>query len=352
MNDDRSNRLVFRVAQLFLEGRTAEDVAAEVNQEFAPQPPLSRTSVFGLLRRAFERGMVQLVAPAEKTLSRQLEERYELERGCLHVVPATQNSTQLVSSVAASRAGVIIRQLMARGKKVVGLGFGAGAATKEFCEYLAADLQANPLPHKLKLIAISAGSSPNQPGLAPNSFFHFFDTTWVEQSIGLFAEPLVTNAQFNAMKGNPWIKAAFAAKPDIDILITSMGSVEDPHDKLRQFFEECGESVAELRERGWIANLQYRPFGRSGVVAEGPQDKRAVTLFELSELQDFVTRKDKHLLLMARLCRRCGLTKAGALQPLLRKEFRLFTELFIDTPTAAQLLNGDAGDARDAGVQP
>ena len=42
--------------------------------------------------------------------------------------------------------------------------------------------------------------------------------------------------------------------------------------------------------------------------------------------------------LMERQCGECGLSKAKALLPLMRPDFRLFSELVLDTATAKELL--------------
>ena len=342
MNGDQQTQIAFRVAELFLKhSRSADDIASLINNEFSPNPPLKRVDVYSFVRLAVTKGIVKLIPPAHEVLQRQIEHRFDLDEGTVHVVPASVHNTEIVSIVAANRAYLLISGLMEKKKRSVGLGLGAGTATEEFCRALADELRAHPLPHPLKLIAISAGSSPMHPALAPSSFFHLFPKEMIEMSVGLFAEPLVRTRDFPELKQRPWIAPSFRAREHCDIIISSMGMVDDPCDKLRQFLEESGANVTELRQRGWIGNVQYRPFGAEGLIEESEEDFRCVTLFDLPCLKKFVETRDKHLLLIGRICRGCRMTKKKALLPLLRKEFRLFTELFIDIQTGRELVQDE-----------
>ena len=93
-----------------------------------------------------------------------------------------------------------------------------------------------------------------------------------------------------------------------------------------------------LEAAGWLGNIQYRPYSKSGPILGDNDDWRAVTLFELEDFRGYVERKEKHIVLIARQCGICGMTKAEALLPLLEPGFRLFSELVIDTVTAHGLL--------------
>ena len=42
--------------------------------------------------------------------------------------------------------------------------------------------------------------------------------------------------------------------------------------------------MRSLRQRGWLGNVQYRPFTAKGPAPEEPQDLRAATVFAGQEL--------------------------------------------------------------------
>ena len=108
---------------------------------------------------------------------------------------------------------------------------------------------------------------------------------------------------------------AFAAKKDIDVVVTAMGDFEDRHDLLSVFLKDSGQDVKALRRRGWLGNVQYRPFTSEGPVHEAPDQLRAVTVFELEDLVERAKDRSKEVILMARQCAICGRSRAQALLP-------------------------------------
>jgi hypothetical protein len=85
--------------------------------------------------------------------------------------------------------------------------------------------------------------------------------------------------------------------------------------------------------------VQYRPYSKDGPIQENPDDMRAVTIFELDDFATMAATKNKHVLLIARQCGICGLTRANALRPLLTTpRLRLWSELVMDEATARALL--------------
>ncbi len=96
---------------------------------------------------------------------------------------------------------------------------------------------------------------------------------------------------------------------------------------------------AEIEERGWIGNVQYRPYTSSGPATEAANDNRAVTVFELEDLASMSREKNKFVILMARKCGKCGMTRARALIPLLTNpRLAVFSHLLVDSSTARDLL--------------
>ena len=220
----------------------------------------------------------------------------------------------------------------------MGLGLGPGRATLEFCRFLSARLKLLDEDLRLRLVAITAGCPVRMLEYAPISFLNLFPEHLVESKLGLFAETLVPAGQFKALCSHTGFKQAFAAKKDIDLVVTGMGDFSDPHDLLSLFLKDSGLDLKLLR-RGRVGNMQYRPFTAEGPAREEPQDLRAVTVFELKDLVDLAVKPDKEVILMARQCGVCARAHAAALNALLSNpSLKVFSRLVLDAATARELL--------------
>ena len=118
-----------------------------------------------------------------------------------------------------------------------------------------------------------------------------------------------------------------------------MGDFNDPHDLLSLFLKDSGQDLNALRRRGWLGNVQYRPFTADGPAREAPRDLRAVTVFELKDLVGLAQKHSKEVILMARECGVCGARHAAALRALLSNpSLKVFSRLVVDCFTAMELL--------------
>lgn len=264
----------------------------------------------------------------------------------IHVVDTGgERFNDLVSAMAAEIAMELIVALARKSIDPIGVGLGPGKATLDFSRFLSELLNRSTEPALrtkplLKLFAITAGCLPKLPEFAPVSFFNLFPGRVVKERVGLFAETAVTAREFAKIRRRPGIAEAFAEKPEINIVVTAMGDLRDPHDLLPQFLNK---SKDELSKAGVWGNVQYRPFSSDRFIQERPDELRVVTLFELDELVAMSKQRDRDVILIARQCGRCGLTRARVLRPLLQiDELRVFSKLVMDVPTARELLNDAA----------
>lgn len=341
-----NNRLAHRVATLFLrERKKVEDIRKILEPEFRG---LTRQMIYPLLADACELGLIRFVPPVEDNFAEQLAAKYP-KRGAsdgglsdLHVVyTGGPEHNDLTSAKAAAIAFDVVLELVRKGITPVGLGLGPGKATLDFSRHFSELLNRSTEPSLwgegvLKLFAITAGCLPHLPELAPVSFFNLFPERVVESRVGLFAETLMTVKEFEDMKQRPGLQEAFDAKDQINIVVTAMGDPRDPHDLLSQFM---GTGYSDLEKLGAIGNVQYRPFSETGFIREQSDERRAFTLFELDELVAIARERDRHVILIARQCGRCGMTRARVLKPLLQNDkMRVFSKLILDVPTALELL--------------
>jgi hypothetical protein len=344
--DPGDDAVVFRVAQLFIgerdEGLTPTAIAEQVSREFPRQRGLTREAIYPLIGEAVRRGFIKLVPPVNQQLADNVRARYPSLQSCVLSVVETAgpHDNLKASAVAAELALTHLGDILkAKREPVVGLGLGPGRATLDFCRAFGRLLAGCPEAVKLRLVAISAGCPANAPEYASISFFNLFPTHLIEGTVGLFAETLLPRKDFEEVKQRAGVKEAFAARDSIDLIVTSMGDVQDDDDLLSMFLRQSGRDLDGLRAAGWVGNVQYRPYSATGPVKEKPGDLRAVTLFELEDLVRIASQKNKHVILIARQCGICGRTRAEALQPLLTiPTLKVFSTLVLDAATARDLL--------------
>jgi hypothetical protein len=139
-----------------------------------------------------------------------------------------------------------------------------------------------------------------------------------------------------------------------------MGDLQDPHDLLANFLDKARTKKLPINEElrtylarrqkamgqgKWpddlnetIGSVQYRPYNDKGPIVEKGHELRACTLFELKDFEEMV-RGSKHVILIARQCGNCGLTRARALLPLLRvPKLKVWSHIVMDIATAKELL--------------
>ena len=321
-----------------------EAIAAELNEQFKPPKELTRQSLVPLAAEALRRRMIRLVPPISEDLRNQLKAKYPgLARPKVNVVLTSgPEDNARVAAFAADRAlAALLRYSQEKQGKPVGLGLGPGRATLEFCRFLSAALEHLPQDLRLRLVAITAGCPARLVENAPISFLNLFPERHVETRLGLFAETLVPARDFPDLPGHIGVKEAFGAKDDIDVIVTAMGDFDDPHDLLRVFLKESGQDIERYRRRGWLGNVQYRPFTAAGPAQEEPDDLRAVTVFELQDLAKRALDRDKEVILMSRQCARCRRRRprVRALRALIESDqLCVFTRLILDRATADELL--------------
>ena len=342
-------RLLYRAAELLFVERGQgparlgmKEIAERLKKEFGKDLKITRETLYPLVELAAREHLVQLVPPVSQALRQQLVARFPgLREDEVEVVETTgQDDNAKVAALAAEKAlAALVRIARTKPGEPVGLGLGPGRATLEFCRYLSPRLQMHDKALKLLLVAITAGCPATMLQNAPISFLNLFPEHLVQRKLGLFAETLVRVGTFKHLSSHTGVKEAFAAKKDIDVVVTAMGDFYDPDDLLSIFLKDSGQDLAALRKRGWLANVQYRPFTADGPAREAPRDLRAVTVFELEDLVKLAEKGSKEVILMARQCGICGRTRAEALRPLLANPtLKVFSTLILDAATARELL--------------
>jgi len=352
---DADAKLVFRVAQLFIEQRRetadpakkgsrkfAENIAEQIRQEFKGVR-FTRQMAWAFAGEAMRRGFFILAPPYETTLQTSLVVKYPHLANRLHVVHTSSPTDNRKVAIAAAHIALEAAKKIAKslGHAPLGLGLGPGRATRDFCEVFSQLIEQDRYVPKLDLVAISAGCPAKEPEYASTSFFNLFKDHIVNSRTGLFAQTLVYPRDLRHIRKRAGVKEAMEAQKKIHMVVTSMGDMNDKDDLLRLFLEDSQVDVEALIKRGWVGNVQYRPYTIKGPVKERANDLRAVTLFELDDLRKMATDSDdKCVILIARRCAKCGRTRADALKPLLEKDsdLRVFSHLVMDSATCGELV--------------
>lgn len=341
---DERKALIYRVCELFFkEDKKVSEIAVRINQEFGCH--LKRESIYPLLAQGREHGFVRLVPPLDEQMPALLAERFHHDPNSVKVVDLC--GTSAADTVAMQTAEVVlslVKRVLCAGRKSVALGLGPGRATLEVCRDMANLMRADPeLPNGcLRLHAITGGGPAKHPEFAPISFFNLFPTRFVAECNGLFSETLVTVQEFKRLIKRADISQAFEQRKEIDVVVTSRGAVDDEHDLYTTLLNAEKVTLGNLKAKRWLGNVQYRPYTAEGPAVEGPNDLRAVTLFELSDFVEMAQRRDKHVVLIARSCSKCHNPQAEALRPLLTvPELKVWSHLVMDVAVAQAILNED-----------
>ncbi|HEX6813620.1 MAG TPA: hypothetical protein VF384_18520 [Planctomycetota bacterium] len=332
MNDPFDSALVFQVARMiFEEGLGATEVSNRLRDDGYA---VSREGVYPLIGVALRAGIVELVPPPAPALEEAIRSRFSLKKGRVHVVQTSGPSAgDDVASATARRAAELIKELK-RHRECPGIGLGPGAATRDFCRHLARRLSAQPALCPVKLFAITAGCPATRPELSSTAFFNLFPPEASQDRMGLFAPATVEVDRHQQALKQMGARETYDTRHEIDIVVTAMGSFEDPHDLLRQFLPP--EDV----NPDWLGNVQYRPYSATGPVKE-KRGQRAVTLFELDDFTKLASSRDKHVLLMVRSCSAtgCKVSKGRACLPLLAQpSLHVWSEVFLDFATARDVV--------------
>ena len=172
-----------------------------------------------MLAQVRDHDFVRLIPPLEESLAGSLQARFGYPSERMRVVQLDgEAGAEMVTAVAADL--VMDKAARPGGEELsrpIGLGLGPGRATLAFCRHLSSRLKSQTdLPRKcLRLHAITAGGSTMYPENAPVSFFNLFAKEWIAQSVGFFAETLVTAKRFREMKSRPTAaKGVRGASPD------------------------------------------------------------------------------------------------------------------------------------------
>lgn len=339
-----------RCCELFIDaqasGRTISAIAKILEDETGRRH--TRVEVYRLFERAKRDGLLLILPRPDGILERELAERFGMVGEPLPIqVVASRIESASEAVVSCAAAGVVeLIQQVARAKGAetpVGIGFVGGRTIMRFAQLLAARLTAEPRLPKLAMHAVCSGFDPLNPETAPGTFLGYFTelTTDVEL-VGLFAPPAVEMSRFEKALNDRIVQKSFDRRPGIDIVVTSLALLADPHNILSDLAGLMGDDPQYLKDLGVIGDVGYKPFGEKGKI-DLTRGHGAITLFDIPALHELARTKNKHVILLAGPCPACQRTRHEALRPLLEvPELKVWSKLYLDTTTAQRLLETSA----------
>ena len=327
---------------MFVRGEKTPAIRDAVNAEFErlhQTRRISREQVYPLLDEGRERGYFAFTPPERFGLQTRVANAFDVAANRVHVA-----NSRSIDSVAATAATLLVELIVDLGKKHerVHVGLGGGYTTRLVASHLANQLRAIADLPKLTLHALSTGFDAKTPHTAPVTFFAFFEGVASDiEYIGLFAPPVVKTDEYPSVIAYRGVKVSFDARKSLHLVVTSLGSNLHGHGDFYEFMEQGKKrGLTVLEKAGWVGDVQYRPYSATGPITEDT-DIRAVTLLELEELVAMARRRDKHVVVVAGPCGRCGATRTAAVKPLfLEPKLRLWSHFVMDMTTADELLEG------------
>lgn len=386
----QNEKLAYRICELGIREKLGfADIRIKIMDEFEGFE-LERHQLQALISEMFMRGYLLLNPPRNEALAQQIAAHYHLP----HITVVDTSGATVIMNLA-TVAGCLISSLIkelhqekqqiameqaeaqhkksrpsrptlrkrkrqqkasgaSRERKVsedidylsipIHVGIAAGLTTKQTFQEMGKILSASVDHPPLTLHALSANLDCcpriHQFFSSPDAIFASFAET-VNRSdlkyVGFSGPPFVDASHENIFKELPSIRDAFAARDDIDIIVTSLGDRSDEHTPLYSFLNEIKGSLASLPKDTWVGDILYQPYGKSGAV-EYQKKLKPFTLFNIEELRCFKEKPNKCIVLICGPCGQCGRSKFAALLPLLEyPELHLFTHLIMDIGTAEEI---------------
>ena len=341
----------------------AASVAKEIAEEFG-RPDLTRERIYPILWEAINRKFLIMNIPYEVDLHSNLLRDYNLRqhidesKGDITVVNTIMGDiTEHVNTVAADHIIKLIDSVQERKVSLakaqgqnpenvrVHIGFGAGNAAEEVAKRLST--RASAKTPKLTLHALTSGGhyiAGQQK--APTTYFSYFESKLKDvEFVGMFTPTVVKNSEYEQLKQNPSVKSVYQRRDEIDIIVTSLGTSDDEHCLLREYYTHLYKErlieedvISKLEAEDWIGDVMFQPYSKTKPIVS--PSHQMVTLFNFDELLKFSKEPGKHVVVTGGPCKTCQRSKAKAIRPLLENpELRLWTDLIIDRTTAEELLH-------------
>lgn len=295
---------------------------------------ITRAKVYDLFRDAADHGWLRFVAPPDDELRRQLKKCFPFLQG-IEVV-----QTRRFEDVAHSAAQMLLDLVRAHkpsqdSDRLVHIGYAGGYSMRAVAQNMAESLRqpVADFPGRMSLHALVAGFHLTDPTTDPNAFFTYFvdpRLTVRTEFVGLHAPAIARVDRIGEIKATEGIKESFDRRDEIDIIVTSASRYSDKckHSQLYSVLNR-------IPPPKYRCDILWQPLSEDGPIDE--PETRAVTVFDLHELPDFIANR-KSVLLVLGPCAACHEPKTDVLDTVLNLRTPLITHLVVDSRSAAEVL--------------
>lgn len=342
-----------RVADYFCRGHSAAEISDLLKTEHGIV--ISREAPYRYLAYCTKRNYLRFSPPAHRALAEQLQKNFSL-------IEVDVADSPIQSGVMERAAEMVFRMIRerARRQKSIRIGCAGGQSMallmRKVVEHLSQPQQG--LPEEIVCQNLVAGFDLEDPRTNPIGYLAplvGLKPSGVQVKCRLFQAPALVHPEQKAslleLEGNE-LAAKEAQK--CDIIVSSCGGIEDPHQMLQKYYSKFGQAIELLKSRHCVGDMLWLPICADGPLRiESFSDKEkkvlryvTMSLLELSDLPKLIAQGTNVVLAVAP-CRRCPVeesptkaavhTKATVLETILRQTPRLVTHLVTETGIAQQI---------------
>jgi hypothetical protein len=341
---DIPDEVLFSAVYSLIEGESVTTIVEELAREFSTD--FTREQIYPMLRRARQKGLLELQKPEDQVLAGILAKKCGLDPDNVRVIRV--RGLRALDHVAESAAQVVfelIEKFRTNGEPFH-IASGAGRTAYLVSRSLGALLTAQ-LPRagqiaspEIVFHALTGGWDPEAPlDFASAQFSCFIDEDRPYAGfVGLSAPPVVPCDLFDQIRVLPFVETSFTRASEIELVYTSIGSESDEHCSFTKvaLHPKSSEMQKELRDAGWVGDCQYQPYSRTSAITGIRNGVQAFAVLTLADLKIISRAPRKAVVIVAGPCGRCGKSRAKALAPLVGS-LHVGSHLVLDIKTAEEL---------------
>jgi hypothetical protein len=325
------------VCRFFIQGYSFSEIAKLIHANYGI--PMNREVPYQYIRHAIKKGWLSFDAPTDNELINVLRKKFP-SFDLIDVVPTRDFDG--VAERAAAQLIEIIRQLAKppSNKRTVHIGWSGGNSVRKIAVALAKLLKV-PRAHFAEEIvfhSLVSGFELENPWTDPNAFFIYFrdqDIQVETRFVAIHAPSIVKPSQRKELLKLPDIEIAYGKRDEIDILVSSAGELNDPHNMLSRYYGKAAQpTIKILRDAKCVGDIFWLPLAERGPIPLDDRHRfRSMTLLEISELPEMIS-KGKKVLIAIGPCGQCPLAKPSILKAILLQDRPMATHIVVDSMSA------------------
>lgn len=332
------------VCRYLCEGKSPSQIADLMREVYKVE--MTREEPYRLVSYAARKNWLRFFAPSDDKLRKKIKTKYKFLQDAQ--VVDSRNVKDVAERTAETILELIIKFSRDWSRTDVHIGFGGGYSMHLVAKSLAdlfldQDIKALPILH---LHALMSGFDTEHPGTDPNTFFSYFDTQEFRdkklsekiQFVLLHVPPIIEPGLKKKLLKLPGVANAYKSSRELDIIVTSAGSIND-NDSMLNRYHECfhtysPEMKKRLEDDDCIGDMLWLPISRSGPIDNSEHPLQAMALVDLHDLPRFIGERGTRVVLAIGPCSLCGRPKTDILAAILGLPAPYVTHLVVDSDTA------------------